>query len=100
MQIASYDEPELKLCHDWGQISGGSFTEEPLFSGLKSRKLKILFSQNSLISMNYVGPWSGISTTDCYFNDPGSIPISTCWEVTMLRLSDYGPFGNTVSGSS
>ena len=26
MQIASYDEPQLKLRHDWGQISGGCFT--------------------------------------------------------------------------
>ena len=96
MQIASYDEPQLKLRHDWGQISGGCFTGKPVFLVLKTQKLKMLFPQNALISMKYVGPWCSISTTDCYFKDPGLILISGFWGVTMLRL----PFGNAVSASS
>ena len=39
-----------------------------------------------------VAPWCTGSTTDCCFSDPGSLPTSTCWEVTMVRLPGDGPF--------
>ena len=32
------------------------------------------------------------STTECCFSNPGSSPISKCWEVTLVRLLDDGPF--------
>ena len=36
--------------------------------------------------------WFSGSTTGCCFSYPGSIHTSACWEFTMVRLPDDGPF--------
>ena len=49
----------------------------------------------SFICPVIVVPWCGSNTTDCYFRDPGLIPTSACWNITMMRLPDDGLYLET-----